>query len=227
MARAKESKKTTRKKKDEEIIEDAQITEETPKEEQKEEAPEQEEKKRKPRQIVGFGSVSSIKKFLLDGSSDEESAVKNIAKKCMDDFAVKCVRILESFSEAPSSVYTYVMFLERFAWLQQDDITTKEGTRELVVTSKEGEYAINRIYDLYFADNSHYKGVQKLEGLFDPDLMSDSQTAKKKIAKMFGEGLFPNIMFWYNYNEELNIWQYAYSISTPKTEGRQDHGNEK
>ena len=213
MARAKETKN----KKDEEIVE------ETPKEIQLD----KENKNIRPRQIVGFGSVSSIRKFLIDGSSDEESAIKNIAKKCMDDFVVKCVRILESFAEAPSSVYTYVIFLERFAWLQQDDITTKDGTREIAVFSNEDEYVIDKIYDLYNADNSNHANIEKLEGLFDPDLIGDSQTAKKKIAKMFGEGMFPNIVFWYNYNEELNIWQYAYSIVTPKTEEIQDNGNEK
>ena len=60
---------------------------------QEEKEPTEGEKTILPRQILGFGSVPSIKSLLVDGdSSDEEEAIKKIAKKCMDDFIVIALR---------------------------------------------------------------------------------------------------------------------------------------
>ena len=183
---------------------------------QEEKEPSEGEKTILPRQILGFGSIPSIKSLLVDGdSSDEEEAIKKIAKKCMDDFIVKCVRLIETCAEVPSSIYTYVMFLERYAWIQQEDSTMMKGNKEVIVSSDGGEYVSSGIYNMYYADNHRLSLSKELDGMFDKDLLGTKEQAKEKIKNMFGPGFFPNIVLWYNYNEKDSIWQYAYSIKAP------------
>ena len=196
----------------------------------------EDDKRPESRVIVGFGSIKSIRKYLLDGSGDEQAAIEKMANKCVNDFALKCACILETCAEAPSSVYTYVMFNERFGWLQQEDITTKEGTK-MMVLSNEQDFIPTKIREAYLLKNkwvTNAADALKEEGedfiwssYFIYDLLKGTKEQGLKVVRnMFGANLFPKIVIWYNFNEDTNEWQYAYSIIADMKGEGQD-GNEK
>lgn len=194
----------------------------------------QQEEKENPRQIVGFGTIPSIKKFLLDDGSDERAAIEKIANKCINDFAIKCATIIDTCVDIPASPYTYIMFMERFGWVQQQDMTTQEGTRSLVVTSDRKDFIENKILEAYQVRNAAYLIDKNNKNNFNfsipksqwsnyanielLDCGNNKTKALDKIRNMFGKNLFPALAFWYNFNEYDNEWQYTYTIVPPTTE---------
>jgi len=177
-----------------------------------------------PRQIVGIGFVPSIKGVLADEEADENSAIEKIADKCIHDFVLKCVTILEECAEIPSTAYTYVTFMERFAWLQQEDSTTKAGTRNILVKNKP-EVMASKILDLYQLKNEYVLRENSrnldISDYFHEDLLyangkPSRDRAISALTKMFGKDLFPEINVLYNYNDREDSWQYVYSIVAPK-----------
>lgn len=226
------------KKKEEKIEEPVEVTDSIKEEKHPplnpDETAQHEEERKQPRQIVGFGSIPSIKNFLLDDGSDERAALEKIANKCINDFAIKCATIIDTCVDIPSSPYTYIMFMERFGWVQQQDMTTMEGTRSMTITADRKDFIENKILEAYQVKNAAYIIAKANKNNLDlVDTISRSQwsnyvnvelldcghnkdRALGKITNMFGKNLFPTIAFWYNFNENDNEWQYTYTIIPPE-----------
>lgn len=208
------------------------LPEELRKRKEEQEKTESEEPMRYPRQIVGIGFVSSIRSLLMEGTSDESSALEKIVNKCVDDFVLKCTKILEDCTEIPSTAYTYVVFMERFGWLQQEDSTTKPGTRNIIAQSKK-DFIAKKILDLFAFKNKYLSSIEVEKTVFakyfHSELLDKGKNEKNisVISNMFGKDLFPNLNIWYNYNEDIGKWQYVYSISAPEGSLKTEENKEK
>ena len=182
-----------------------------------------EEHKKEKRQIVFFSSLPSIKKFLLDEESDERAAIEKMVKICINDFALKCAVLIEDSVLIPSSAYTYVTFMERFGFLQQEDSTTEETARSISakiedpsVYEKILEACMSRRPWLFDEVAEEDRLDIEWSNYVDKDLLKAEKIAKSKISKMFGVGTFPELKIWYNYSDVANTWQFVYSIAAPK-----------
>lgn len=187
----------------------------------KEEKPE--EPKKEKRQIVFFSSLPSIKKFLLDEEADERAVIENIIKTCINDFALKCAVLIEDSVLIPSSAYTYVTFMERFGFLQQEDSTAEDSARFISVKIEDSstyekilEACMSRRPWLFDEVGEEDRLDIEWTNYFDKDLLKSEKAAKSKISKMFGVGTFPELEIWYNYSDVANTWQFVYSIVAPK-----------
>lgn len=182
-----------------------------------------EENKKEKRQIVFFSSLPSIKKFLLDEESDERAAIEKIIKICINDFALKCAILIEDSVLIPSSAYTYVTFMERFGFLQQEDSTTEETAR-FISARIEDSATYEKILEACMSRRpwlfNEVPDEEKLDiewtNYFDKDFLKAEKIVKSKISKMFGVGTFPELIIWYNYSDVANTWQFVYSIAAPK-----------
>jgi len=189
--------------------------------------PKPSEERKIPRQIVGIGFVNSIKSLLLDGTSDESSALNKIVKKCINDFVLKCTKILEECVEIPSTAYSYIVFIERFGLLQQEDSTTKPGTKNIIAQSKK-EFLAGKILNLYIARNKDFAEDEVFKEYIHNSLLDENKKEKniEILSNMFGKGLFPDITIWYNFNDDEGKWQYVYSISAPEGTLKQEINNQ-
>ena len=193
------------------------------------------DKERTSRQIVGFGTIPSIKNLILDDGTDEIAAVEKMINKCLNDFAVKCATIISSCAEMPSSPYTYIMFIERFGWIQQEDATSREGTKSIVISTDQSCTIEKKVVEAYQVMNASYYITKKDAELAETlttsmwhsyanvDLLEHTNDKSKAISlvkDMFGKGHFPDLVLWYNFNDDDNEWQYTYSIAPAQGEDK-------
>lgn len=161
-------------------------------------------------QIVMFRCTEAGKYTKND--ADNPDLLNEIVLNVECDFITKCIKLLETCSTVPSSLYTYDFFNKMYAIEQSGDVTAshdKDVYHFLISDSEDIDLIVNDIYVGYFNRNSKYSNYP----FVIKELVNDFSNEKKDlIHRMFGGGEFPFLKVKYAWHEGRSEWHYAYHI---------------
>ena len=141
--------------------------------------------------------------------------LNKIIEDVKNDFITKCIKLLETSSTIPSSLYTYEFFDKMFSIEQSGDVTASEEVYSFVISASEDlDDIVNKILKGYIIRNGKWaSSLHETPQFVIRELLEFEEGKESLIRRMFGAGEFPFLEIRYAWHEGRKEWHYVYNIT--------------